>query len=80
MTHPIDIILAGAGNTLGSEYWVKFDEAFMSFCSEIVVVAVEGWEKSSGISREMRFFERAGKRISFMQESEVEFEPALNVL
>src|SRR6266404_2207875 len=28
MTHPMDVALAG-NSTLGSDFWVKFDEAFM---------------------------------------------------
>ena len=45
MTHPIDMVLAGASNTLGSDYWVAFDEAFMEMCSEMVVIRLEGWER-----------------------------------
>src|SRR2546428_10466425 len=30
ITHPIDLVLAREGETLGSDYWVRFDEAFMA--------------------------------------------------
>ena len=60
MTHPIDLVLAEDGETLGSDYWVKFDEAFMSFCSEIYVVKLPQWELSSGVKREVDFFEKQG--------------------
>src|ERR1700692_1103713 len=46
MTHPIDMVLAGASNTLGSNYWVAFDEAFMEMCSEMIVLTLDGWEQS----------------------------------
>ena len=34
MTHPIDVVLAEEGETLGSDYWVEFDIVFMEACSE----------------------------------------------
>lgn len=79
MTHPIDVVLAGVDSTLGSDYWVKFDEAFMEFCSEMKILAIEGWDKSSGIKREKDFFEQAGKQVSFMQESEIEVDTRVSV-
>jgi hypothetical protein len=66
MTHPIDAVLAGASNTLGSDYWVAFDQAFMEMCSEMVVLQLDGWDKSSGIVREIAYFEGAGKPIRYI--------------
>jgi len=60
------MVLAGAANTLGSDYWVTFDEAFMVMCSEIVVLKVDGWEKSRGIAREIAYFKKLGKPISYI--------------
>jgi hypothetical protein len=66
MTHPIDVELAGQHATLGSDYWVRFDEAFMTFCDEMVILRVAGWEESDGVGRERRFFERVGRPVSFL--------------
>jgi hypothetical protein len=66
MTHPIDVALAGVTETLGSDYWVSFDEAFMDACSEMVILKIEGWESSNGIRREMEYFQKRGKPVSFM--------------
>ena len=66
MTHPIDIVLAGASNTLGSDYWVAFDEAFMEMCSEMVVIRLKGWESSNGIRREIAYFTDHKKPIRYM--------------
>src|SRR5260370_25301843 len=66
MTHPIDRVLAGEHHTLGSKFWVRFDEPFMERCDEIVILRVDGWEKSSGVSRERRFFQDRGLPVSFM--------------
>ena len=60
MTHPIDLVLAADGETLGSEYWVTFDEAFMSFCDEFAIVTLPGWEESTGVRRETAFFRARG--------------------
>lgn len=57
MTHPIDLILAAEGQTLGSDYWVRFDEAFLEVCSKIVILKLDGWDRSSGVRREMEWFE-----------------------
>ena len=66
MTHPIDVVLAGEAATLGSDFWVSFDEAFMDMCSEIVVLTLEGWERSSGIQREIAYFKAQGKPVRLL--------------
>jgi Domain of unknown function (DUF1937) len=71
MTHPIDLVMAGNNSTLGSEFWVSFDEAFMEHCSEIVVLTLPGWKDSSGVSREIAYFEHRG--ISPLYESPDKF-------
>jgi hypothetical protein len=68
MTHPIDLVLGGS-ETLGSEYWVTFDEAFMDFCSELYVLTLDGWDKSPGIAREIEYFQRQRKPIYFISPS-----------
>ena len=66
MTHPIDMVLAGASNTLGSDYWVAFDEAFMEMCSEMVVIRLDGWDRSNGIRREIAYFTEHKKPIRYV--------------
>jgi Domain of unknown function (DUF1937) len=70
MTHPIDLVLANEGDTLGSDYWVRFDEAFMAFCSEMIVLRLSGWELSSGVAREIRYFKDKGRPISYIDPDE----------
>lgn len=60
MTHPIDLVLADNGRTLGSEFWVGFDETFMNLCSAIAVLTLPGWRESSGVSREIAHFAARG--------------------
>lgn len=66
MTHPIDMVLAGELNTLGSDYWVAFDEAFMDMCSEMLIIQLDGWDRSNGIKREIAYFEERGKPIRYL--------------
>ncbi len=66
MTHSIDIVLAGSESTLGTEFWVRFDEAFMEVCSEMAILRIEGWQESSGILRERKFFESRGRPVWFL--------------
>lgn len=66
MTHPIDVVLSEGEGTLGSDFWVSFDEAFMSCCSEMIILQVPGWNTSRGIAREVEFFRSQRKPISIM--------------
>jgi hypothetical protein len=61
MTHPIDLEMAGVENTLGSDFWVTFDQVFMERCDIFVLLPLAGWQDSSGIRREIEFFKNAGK-------------------
>lgn len=69
MTHPIDVVLAGAANTLGSEYWVDFDTVFMDRCDEIAVLKIDGWQQSSGVQREISYFRERGKPVWSLSEA-----------
>jgi hypothetical protein len=66
MTHPIDMLLAGEDATLGTDYWVRFDEAFMDLCSNMAVLQLPRWQESSGVMREILFFQQKGRPIWFL--------------
>jgi hypothetical protein len=69
MTHPLDLILQVEGKSLDSDYWTEFDRPFMSMCSELVVLTIDGWEESSGIAREIEFFRSRNCPIRFIDPS-----------
>ncbi|HLH88257.1 MAG TPA: DUF1937 family protein [Xanthobacteraceae bacterium] len=73
MTHPIDSIIAGFDGTLGSEFWVSFDEAFMEVCAEMAILPLDGWRESSGISREIDFFIQRKRRVWFLNPTEDDY-------
>lgn len=66
MTHPIDLVMAAEGDTMGSDYWCDFDEAFMSVCSEMMILVIPGWDESRGIKREAQFFSARGKPVRYL--------------
>lgn len=70
MTHPIDLVMASEGETMGSDYWCDFDEAFMRVCSEMIVLTVAGWRESNGIAREAAFFRGSHKPVRYMSTTE----------
>lgn len=77
MTHPIDVVMAAEHETMGSDFWVTFDEAFMVFCDEMIILALPGWTQSAGIRREIEFFRSALKPVKLMsaaQQSYLELE------
>jgi hypothetical protein len=71
MTHPIDKILAKGKITLGSQYWVDFDELFMSACSKMIVLMLDGWQESEGIQREIEHFITRGKEVLYLHPTEL---------
>lgn len=66
MTHPIDLVMATDNETMGSDYWVNFDKAFMDVCSEMIILAIPGWADSRGISREVLYFKSQNKPVRFL--------------
>jgi hypothetical protein len=72
MTHPIDLVLAKDAPTLGSTFWVDFDEAFMAVCSEMIVLKLSGWEKSSGVKRETEYFATRKLPITYVNPDGIE--------
>jgi hypothetical protein len=71
MTHPMDLLLADNGETLGSDYWITFDTSFMGICSEMRVLQLDGWSESSGIQRELAFFKARNRPVTFMELSDL---------
>lgn len=69
MTHPIDLEMAGAESTLGSEFWVRFDETFMDRCDVFALLPLAGWQDSSGVGREIAYFEAMGKPLKVLDQN-----------
>lgn len=68
MTHPIDVRMK---HDPGSDFWVDLDEAFMQHCSSMIVLMLPGWDESSGLKREIAYFESRGLPIEFIKPEDV---------
>ena len=63
MSHPIAEVM---GNHL-SEAWYGFDEPFMANCEAMVIVTVDGWDRSRGVAAERAYFEARGRPVTLME-------------
>jgi hypothetical protein len=57
MTHPIDLRMK---HDPGSAFWIAFDKAFMAHCARLIVLKLPGWDASSGVKLEIKFFRDRG--------------------
>lgn len=74
MTHPMDVLMNDDDATLGSEYWVNFDEAFMERCATLFILQLDGWVESKGIIREAAFFKHRNLPINYITTQEIKAE------
>lgn len=64
-THPI--ALAGDLPT-GWEYWSAYDRALLNVCKKIIVLKLEGWETSKGVTAELNIAKELGLEIEFIED------------
>src|SRR5262245_50334070 len=46
-------------------YWEQTDRRFLAVCDEVVVVTLDGWRESVGVSAEIRIANELGKHVSY---------------
>jgi len=68
-THPI--ALAG-GLPTDFDYWQKYDEIILSRCDRLVVLMLDGWEKSNGIAMEIKIAKRIGIPVEYIDADTLE--------
>lgn len=57
-SHPIEF--HGMDKPESEAFWLKQDFAILERCQALVVVQLPGWEKSSGVAKEMAFATKLG--------------------
>lgn len=57
IAHTHGIALHGKIDPLDQRFWYDFDRSMLLVCHTLIVVHMEGWESSSGIAEEIKFFE-----------------------
>jgi len=48
------------------EYWADLDEAFLSACSKLLVIKLDGWKESKGLKLEKAIAKKYGIPISYI--------------
>ena len=59
-SHPIEVLSSAIRP---SDWWCDFDETFMAVCTEMAILPLPGWERSSGVARERAYFEERGRPV-----------------
>ena len=59
------------GAPLGYEYWKPLDSSMQQVCTELLILQIDGWKVSSGISEEITEFEIQDKKIGYINMLEV---------
>lgn len=73
-SHPI----AMAGELpIGWEFWREFDWAYLTHCHKIIVLKLDGWETSTGVTAELAFARELGLEILGMDPNSHEVSPDL---
>lgn len=53
------------------DFWMKADLAIAAGAHGLIVLTMDGWDKSSGIQEEIEFFMNAGKPIVYMSPGDI---------
>ena len=63
-SHPIEEV--GMVDQQSGDFWLEQDFAIMQFASKLKVYRMEGWDKSSGVRREIEFAVKNGIPIEYI--------------
>lgn len=68
-THPIEIYGGLPGNW---DFWEPFDRWFIERCSGLLVLQIDGWDKSRGVAAEIKIAAECDKQVRFARPEELE--------
>lgn len=52
----------------GWEFWKQYDEVMLSYCKEITVLMLVGWQSSIGVQAEIQIAVKQGIPITYLEE------------
>ena len=65
-THPIAL----AGGLPGDwQFWEKYDRAMLESCKELVVLMLDGWKESTGVTAEIKIAGELGIPVKYIEET-----------
>ena len=67
MSHPIAEQCSTPGDW---NFWAKFDTAFISCCHKLFVLTLDGWDKSIGVTAEIKIANDMGIQVIYLKYSE----------
>jgi hypothetical protein len=67
-SHPI----AQYGLPKDFTFWKQYDEAFMDACWGIVVLMIDGWRESKGVTAEIEYMSRKGIAAEYLDPEDME--------
>jgi len=50
------------------QYWIMADSIMLTGARELAVLQLDGWEKSAGVQREIKFAELLGKSVTYLND------------
>lgn len=68
-SHPVAIY--GGIDPFSHDFWLPVCEPMMAASAGILVAKMQSWDQSIGIAHEIAWFERAGKPVHFLDESDL---------
>lgn len=57
---------------LDHEFWMRVDAPFCRLCGALIVVRMDGWDASKGVTEEIKIFQGAKKPVWFLEPSTME--------
>ena len=66
ISHTHHIALAGQ-LPLGWEYWEKYDRAILAACKEVIVLMLDGWKESKGVTAEIKIATELGLKVCYKE-------------
>lgn len=64
-SHPISEHMPD-GCSVDADLWKKQDEPYVSMCDEVIVLRLDGWEKSGGVRHEIEEAHKRGIPVSYV--------------
>jgi hypothetical protein len=52
---------------LGWDYWEKFDSSYLGVSNKLVVLMLDGWQTSTGVTAEILLAKELGIEIEFLE-------------
>lgn len=56
------------GLPAGYDYWEQLDRTMLGYCRKIIVLRIEGWDKSIGVAAEIKYATELGLEIEYRDE------------